>query len=66
MVEGTISMVRRIKVKLILKLCADGLSGRAISTSLGASRRSVSGVVEAAEQRSLSCDAVREKSDSEV
>ena len=66
MVEGTISMVRRIKTKLILKLRADGLSGRAISTSGGASRRSVSGVLEGAEQRHISWDEVREKTENEV
>lgn len=59
-------MVRRIKAKLILKLRADGLSGRAISTSVGASRRSITTVLEAAEQRSISWDEVREKSESEV
>lgn len=66
MVEGTVSMVGRNKAKLILKQRADGLSGRAISTSLGASRRSVSTVLEAAEQRSINWDEVREKSESEV
>ncbi|ASN39655.1 hypothetical protein CGQ24_11920 [Arthrobacter sp. 7749] len=59
-------MVRRIKAKLILKLRADGLSGRAISTSLGASRRSITTVLEAAEQRNISWDEVREKSENEV
>ena len=66
MVEGTVSMVRRIKAKLILKLRADGLSGRAISTSLGASRRSIASVLEAAEQRNISWDDVQEKSENEV
>ena len=59
-------MVRRIKAKLLLKQRADGLSGRAISTSFGASRRSVSTVLEAAEQRNISWDEVREKSENGV
>ena len=41
-------MVRKIQAKLVLRLHAQGLSGRAIARSQGMSRRSVSDVLDAA------------------
>ena len=38
-------MVRKIQAKLVLRLHAQGLSGRAIARSQGMSRRSVSDVL---------------------
>ena len=59
-------MVCRITAKLILKLRAEGLFGRATLTSVGVSRWRVSGVLEAAQQRCISWDEVHEKTENEV
>ena len=44
-------MVRKIQAKLVLRLHAQGLSGRAIARSQGMSRRSVSDVLDGGEGR---------------
>lgn len=53
----------RIKAKLILTLRADELSVRAISTSLRSSKRNVTSVLDAVEQKNISCEQVQEKSE---
>lgn len=42
-------MVRKIRVKLVLQLRAEGLSGRAIAASQGMTRKSITAVLEAAD-----------------
>lgn len=59
-------MVRKIKAKLVLKLRAEGLSGRAIAASQGISRNSVAEVLAAADVAGVRWDEVAELPDSEV
>lgn len=59
-------MVRKIRAKLVLQLRAEGLSGRAIATSQGMSRKSVTAVLEAADAGGTSWDDVADLSDGEV
>lgn len=59
-------MVRKIRAKLILQLRAEGLSGRAIATSQGISRKSITEVLEAADRAGMRWDEIAEKSESEV
>lgn len=59
-------MVRKIKAKAVLRLRAEGLSGRAISVSQGISRNSVAAVIEAADRLSVGWDEVAERSEAEV
>ena len=59
-------MVRKIRAKLVLQLRAEGLSGRAIATSQGMSRKSVTAVLEAADAAGVSWDDVVERPEGEV
>ena len=59
-------MVRKIQAKLVLRLHAQGLSGRAIARSQGMSRRSVSDVLDAARAVGVGWDDVTGKTDGEV
>ena len=59
-------MVRKIQAKTILRLNAQGLSGRAISRSQGMSRRSVSDVLDAAKAAGVGWDDIAGKTDDEV
>lgn len=59
-------MVRKIQAKLVLRLRAQGLSGRAIARSQGMSRRSVSDVLDAARAVGVGWDDVAGKTDGEV
>ncbi len=59
-------MVRKIQAKLVLRLHAQGLSGRAIARSQGMSRRSVSDVLDAARAVGVGWDDVAGKTDGEV
>ncbi|RIX34574.1 IS21 family transposase [Corynebacterium falsenii] len=59
-------MVRKIRAKLVLQLRAEGLSGRAISSSQGMSRKSVRAVLEAADGAGVSWDDVVELEDEQV
>ncbi|KLN75902.1 integrase core domain protein, partial [Bifidobacterium bifidum LMG 13195] len=54
-------MVRKIQAKLVLRLHAQGLSGRAIARSQGMSRRSVSDVLDAARAVGVGWDDVTGK-----
>lgn len=56
-------MVRKIQAKLVLRLHAQGLSGRAIARSQGMSRRSVSDVLDAARAVGVGWDDVAGKTD---
>lgn len=53
-------MVRKIKAKLVLRLSAEGLSRRAIASSQGMSRKSVSAVLEAAHLVGVAWDEVKD------
>ena len=55
-------MVRKIQAKRVLRLHAQGLSGRAIARSQGMSRRSVPDVLDAARAFGVGCDDVDRKS----
>jgi len=59
-------LVRKVKAKLVLRLRADGLLGRAIAVSQSMSRRSIAAVVDAADRAGVSWDDIAEKSDDEV
>ena len=59
-------MVRKIQAKRVLRLHAQGLSGRAIARSQGMSRRSVSDVLDAARAVGVGWDDVAGKTDGEV
>ena len=59
-------MVRKIQAKLVLRLHAQGLSGRAIARSQGMSRRSVSDVLDAARAVGVGWDDVRRQDRREV
>jgi transposase len=59
-------MVRKIRAKLVLRLRAEGLSGRAIATSQGMSRKSITAVLEAADAAGVVWDDVADSSDREV
>lgn len=59
-------MVRKIRAKLVLQLRAEGLSGRAIASSQGMSRRSVTAVIEAADAVGVGWDDVAELPDGDV
>jgi|SRR5690625_1788092 len=59
-------MVRKIRAKLVLQLRAEGLSGRAIASSQGMSRKSVRAVFEAADDAGIDWDDVADLSDEEV
>ncbi len=59
-------MVRKIKAKLVLQLRAEGLSGRAIASSQGMSRKSITAVLEAADAAGISWDDVAERLEGEV
>lgn len=54
-------MVRKISAKLVLQMSADGLSGRAIATSQGMSRKSITEVLEAADAASINLDHVADR-----
>lgn len=59
-------MVRKIQAKRVLRLHAQGLSGRAIARSQGMSRRSVPDVLDAARAVGVGWDDVAGKTDGEV
>jgi len=59
-------MVRKIRVKLILQLRSEGLSGRTIAASQGMSRKSITAVLEAADTAGVSWDDVAERPEDEV
>lgn len=59
-------MVRRIRAKLVLRLRAEGLSGRAIAASQGMSTHSVAAVLEAADRAGVGWEDVAERPDAEV
>ena len=59
-------MVRKIRAKLVLRLRAEGLSGRAIAASQQMSRKSVMAVFEAADTAGVSWDDVSQRSNDEV
>ncbi|WP_182357227.1 IS21 family transposase [Tomitella gaofuii] len=59
-------MVRKIRAKLALQLRAEGLSGRAIASSQGMSRKSVKDVFEAADAAGIGWDEVAELADEQV
>lgn len=59
-------MVRKIRAKLVLRLRAEGLSGRAIAASQGMSRKSITAVLEAADATGTSWDDVADLPDGEV
>lgn len=54
-------MVRKIRAKVVLRLRAEGLSGRAIAASQGMSRHGVAAVLEAAERAGIDWDGVAER-----
>ena len=59
-------MVRRIKVKRVLELRAEGVTGRAIALAQGMSRKSVLAVFDAADQASIGRDGHVGRSDAEA
>lgn len=59
-------MVRKIKAKLVLRLASEGLSGRAIASSQGMSRKSVTAVLEAASALGVGWDEVKDLEDGQV
>ncbi len=59
-------MVNRIPAKRVLRLRAEGLSGRAIAASQGVARKSVTAVIEAADRLGVGWDDVAEREDAEV
>jgi transposase len=59
-------MVRRIKVRLVLQLRAEGMTGRAIAEAHGMSRRSVLAVFDAADTGGLSWADLADLDDAEV
>ena len=59
-------MVRRIQAKSVLRLRAEGLSGRAIATSQNMSRHSVAAVIDAAVQAGVGWDDVADRTEAEV
>ena len=59
-------MVRRIQAKSVLRLRAEGLSGRAIATSQQMSRHSVVAVIDAAQGAGVGWDDVADLTDVEV
>ncbi|AMS05920.1 IS21 family transposase [Acidipropionibacterium acidipropionici] len=59
-------MVNRIPAKRVLRLRAQGLSGRAIATSQGVARKSVAAVLEAADRLGVGWEDVAEREDGEV
>ena len=58
-------MVRRIKAKLVLRLRAEGLTGRQIAAQ-GMSRHSVSAVLDAADREGVGWDDVAELDEADV
>ena len=58
-------MVRKIKAKLVLRLRADGLSGRQIALQ-GMSRHSVAAVIDAADREGVSWDDVADLDEQDV
>lgn len=59
-------MVRKIRAKLVLQLRAEGLSGRAISSSQAMSRKSISAVLDAADLAGITWDQIKDLSEDEV
>lgn len=59
-------MVRKIRAKLVLQMRAEGLSGRAIATSQGMSRKSITEVLEAADAADINWDAIADHPEAEV
>lgn len=59
-------MVRKIRARLVLQLRAEGLSGRAIASSQGMSRKSVRAVFEAADTAGIGWDDIAELGDEQV
>ena len=59
-------MVRKIKAKLVLRLRAEGLSGRAIATSQAMSRKSITAVLDAADAAGVGWDDVADLGEGEV
>ena len=59
-------MVRKIRAKLVLQLRAEGLSGRAISSSQGMSRKSVRAVFEAADAAGIGWGDIADVADEQV
>lgn len=59
-------MVRKIQAKQVVLLRAQGMSGRAISTSQGISRNSVAEVLEAVDRLELTWDDLKDKPEGEV
>jgi transposase len=56
-------MVGRIPAKRVLRLRAQGLSGRAIASSQGVARKSVAAVVEAADRLGVCWEDVADRDD---
>ena len=59
-------MVSRIPAKRVLRLRAQGLSGRAIASSQGVARKSVAAVLEAADRLGVAWEDVAERDDGDV
>ncbi len=59
-------MVRKIRAKLVLRLRAEGLSGRAIAAAHSMSRRSVLAVFAAADREGVSWDDIAQQDDDAV
>lgn len=59
-------MVRKIRAKLVLQLRAEGLSGRAISSSQAMSRKSITEVLAAADATGIGWDDIAGRSDEDV
>lgn len=59
-------MVGRIPAKRVLRLRAQGLSGRAIATSQGVARKSVAAVLEASERLGVSWEDVADREDARM
>lgn len=59
-------MVGRIPAKRVLRLRAQGLSGRAIATSQGVARKSVAAVLEASDRLGVSWEDVADREDADV
>lgn len=63
--EGVVRTVRKIKAKLVLRLRAEGFTGRQIAAQ-GMSRTSVAAVIEAADREGIDWDAVAGMEESAV
>ena len=59
-------MVRTIRAKWVLQLRTEDLSGRAIASSQGMPRKSITAVLEAADAADVSWDDVKDRDDGQV